>query len=106
MPARGFRPIGRARASDKGFALIDLLFVVGIIGVLSGIAVPRLLSARTSAQAAGAIATMRTLSTSQLTYALSCGNGYYAPDLPSLAKPPIGSTNGFLSPDMGAGLSV
>ena len=92
--------------SDGGFALIDLLFVCGIIGVLSAIAIPRLLSARTSATAASAISTMRTLSTAQLAFALSCGNGYYAPDLPSLAKPPIGSSYGFVASDMGTGPTV
>ena len=97
---------GAAVRHDKGFALIDLLFVCGIIGVLSAIALPRLLAARNSATSATAIASMRTVSTAQLAFALSCGNGYYAPDLPSLAKPPVGSTTGFIGPDLGAGLTV
>lgn len=107
LMAGGPRPQDDVRSrSDKGFALIDLLFVCGIIGVLSAIAVPRLMSARTSATAASAISTMRTLSTAQLAFALSCGNGYYAPDLPSLAKPPIGSSYGFVASDMGTGPTV
>jgi type II secretory pathway pseudopilin PulG len=92
--------------SEKGFALIDLLFVCGIIGVLSAIAVPRLLTARNSASSASALATMRTLSTAQLAYALSCGNGYYAPDLPSLGKIPVGSSTGFVGGDLAAGVVV
>ena len=97
---------GVTARGDKGFALIDLLFVCGMIGILSAIAVPRLLSARNSATSASAIATMRTLSTAQLAFALSCGNGYYAPDLPSLAKPPINSSSGFIGVDLGAGPTV
>jgi type II secretory pathway pseudopilin PulG len=97
---------GERGQSDKGFALIDLLFVCGIIGILAAIATPRLLSARTSATSASALGTMRTLSTAQLAFALSCGNGYYAPDLPSLAKPPVASNIGFIGSDLGAGMTV
>jgi type II secretory pathway pseudopilin PulG len=46
---------------NKGFAVIDLLFVCGIIGLLSGIALPRLVNARGAAQSASAIASMRVL---------------------------------------------
>ena len=95
-----------ATHGDKGFALIDLMFVCGIIGVLSAIAVPRLLSARNSATSASALATMRTIGTAQLAFALSCSNGYYAPDLPSLAKPPVASNLGFIALDLGNGLTV
>jgi type II secretory pathway pseudopilin PulG len=105
--AKGLHSTGGVRGrDDKGFALIDLLFVCGIIGVLSAIALPRLLSARTSATSASAIATMRSVGTAQLAFALSCGSGYYAPDLPSLAKPPAGSTTGFIGPDLGSGPTV
>jgi type II secretory pathway pseudopilin PulG len=101
------RPQNRPKPSgDKGFALIDLLFVCGILGILSAIAVPRLLSARSSATSASALGTMRTVSTAQLAFALSCGNGYYAPDLPSLGKPPVASTIGFIGSDLGSAVTV
>ena len=58
------------------------------------IAVPRLLSAKNSASSASAIATMRTIGTAQLSFAISCGNGFYAPDLPSLARKPVGANAG------------
>lgn len=91
----------KIRQAD-GFALIDVLFVCGIIGILSGIAVPRLLLARQSANAASAIGTLRTISSSQLTYALTCGSGFYAPNLTTLGTKPPGSTESFISGDMGS----
>ena len=86
---------------ERGFALVDLLFVCGIIGLLSGIAVPRLMSARNSASAASAIASMRVIGSAQLTFAITCGNGFYAPSLTALAAPPLGTTDGFIKTDLG-----
>lgn len=91
----------RIRQAD-GFALIDVLFVCGIIGILSGIAIPRLLLARQSANAASAIGTMRAISSAQLTYALTCGSGFYAPNLTTLGTRPPGSTEAFISADLGS----
>ena len=54
----------------QGFALIDLIFVCGIIGLLSSIALPRLMLAKQAAGASSAIGSMRTLASAQLTYAL------------------------------------
>ena len=65
----------------QGFALIDLIFVCGIIGVLASMAVPRLLLARQAAGSASAIGSMRAINSAELTYALSCGSGFYAPNL-------------------------
>ena len=54
--------------SAQGFAIIDLLFVCAIIGILSGIALPKLVVARGSAYAASAIASMRTINSAQHLY--------------------------------------
>jgi type II secretory pathway pseudopilin PulG len=89
-----------------GFAVIDLLFVCGIIGILSGIALPRLMSARGAAQAASAIASMRVIGSSQVTFAITCGSGFYAPNLTSLAKPPTGTNDGFVEVDLGSADTV
>ena len=86
----------------EGFALIDLIFVCGIIGLLASIAVPRLMLAKQAAGAASAIGTMRTISSGQLTYALTCGNGFYAPRLSTLGQAPAGSREPFI----GGGLGV
>lgn len=72
-----------------------------MIGVLCSIALPRLFLAKQSAGAASAIGSMRTIDSAQLTYALTCGSGFYAPSLTTLGTPPPGSTEPFI----GAGLA-
>ena len=84
-----------------GFALIDLIFVCGIIGVLCSIALPRLFLAKQAAGAASAIASMRVINSAQLTYALTCGSGFYAPSLTTLGTPPAGSREAFISASLG-----
>ncbi len=90
----------------KGFALIDVLFVCGIIGILSLIALPRLLLARQAAGSASAIGSMRTINSAQLTFALTCGGGFYAPRLTVLGTPPVGAVTSFISPTLGHADSI
>jgi type IV pilus assembly protein PilA len=89
-----------------GFALIDLIFVCGIIGVLASIALPRLTTAKAAADAASAIGSMRAISSAQLTYALSCGGGFYAPNLSTLGTNPPGSNEAFIGAGLGAADTV
>jgi type II secretory pathway pseudopilin PulG len=93
-------------AKAQGFALIDLIFVCGIIGLLCGIALPRLLLARQSAGSAAAIGSMRSINSAELTYALTCGSGFYAPNLTTLGIAPPGSREPFLSPGLTGSNSV
>ena len=85
----------------QGFALIDLIFVCGMIGLLSSIAVPKLVMAKQSAGAASALGSMRTIGSAQLSYALTCGNGFYAPNLTTLGTPPPGTREPFISHGLG-----
>ncbi len=93
------------RKSD-GFALVDLIFVVGIIGILFGIAAPNLMQARQSSGAASALGSLRAIGSGQLTYALSCGGGFYAPSLTVLGTPATGTTEPFISPNISESDSV
>lgn len=100
--------IHRQRRADgqAGFTLIDLLFVVGLIGLLCSLAVPGLMRARGAAQAASALGSMRVIGSGQLSYAITCGLGFYSPDLPTLGVPPPASVDPFLPTDLSGGVTV
>ena len=62
----------------KGFTMIELIFVIVILGILASVAIPRLAATREDAEISDAVANLRTL--------LSDINSYYA------AKGEFGST--------------
>ena len=70
--------------NQKGFTLIDMLFVVALIGVLSTLAIPGLMRARGAAQSSSALGTIRVVNSAQLSFAITCGLGFYSPDFPTL----------------------
>ncbi len=71
------------RQRQSGFSMIELLIVVAIILIIAAIAVPNLLRARMTANEASAIASMRTIITSEIVYSSTYTVGFSA-NLPSL----------------------
>jgi type II secretory pathway pseudopilin PulG len=98
-------PARPRRSGQAGFTLIDMLFVVALIGLLCSMAIPGLMRAKGAAQAASALGSMRLLNSAELSYAITCGLGFYAPDLPTLGVPPPGAIDGYLPPEMSAGFT-
>jgi prepilin-type N-terminal cleavage/methylation domain-containing protein len=94
------------RSGQAGFTLIDMLFVVALVGLLASMAIPGLMRARGAAQASSALGTLRLINSAELSFAITCGLGFYAPDLPTLGMAPPTSSEAFLPPEMSGGLTL
>ena len=67
------------RKHDKGFSLVELLIVVGIILIIAAIAIPNLLKSKMAANEASASQSIRTITTGETTYSAMCPSiGYSA----------------------------
>jgi prepilin-type N-terminal cleavage/methylation domain-containing protein len=81
----------------KGFSLLELMMVVGIILIIASMAVPSLLRSHQTAQESSAIAQLRTINSAEVTY-LASNQGSYG-DIPALI------TQGLLDPRFLASIS-
>ena len=90
---------------ESGFTLIDLLFTCSLICTLATMALPSLVRAKGAAQSASAIATLRVVNSAQLSFAVTCGSGFYSPAFPTLGVPPPGSPSAFLPAELTSGVA-
>ena len=72
------------RNKQKGFSLIELLIVVAIILIIAAIAIPNLLRARMAANESSAVASIRTVTTGEVTYQTAYPTVGYATALVNL----------------------
>jgi prepilin-type N-terminal cleavage/methylation domain-containing protein len=86
------------KRGEAGFTLVELMLVVTLIGILCAAAVPSLWRAQGAAAEVSTIGSLRTIHSAQVSFAASCGAGYYAPSIPSLATKPTGSVAAFIGP--------
>lgn len=96
VAAFGSSPLARAIV----VLVVLIATVVPLVGILAAIAIPGLMRARTAGNEASAIGSIRTVNSAQATFAATCGNGYYAPDLASLSIPAEPGGVAFVSPDL------
>ena len=89
--------------SEAGFTIIDLLFVIAVVGLLSTLAIPGLMRARGAAQTASAVGTVKVVNSAQLSFAITCGLGFYAPSFTTLGVKPPASADAFLGPELSSG---
>ncbi len=98
-------PVNKATTvnGESGFTLIDLLLTASLICTICTMALPSLMRARGVAQSGSAIATLRVVNSAQLSFAVTCGSGFYSPTFPTLGVAPPGSQTAFLPPELSSG---
>jgi type IV pilus assembly protein PilA len=79
--------------NQKGFSLIELLIVVAIILIIAAIAIPNLLRSRIAANEASAVASVRTIDTAEISYAVTYPEVGYATTLTALGGPSSGANS-------------
>lgn len=71
---------------QEGFSLIELLIVVAIILIIAAIAIPNLLRARMAANESSAVASIRTITTAEVTYQMAYPTVGFATALSNLGN--------------------
>ena len=100
------RQVLRRCRGTSGMTLIELCIVVGIIGLLFGLAVASLKRAKLAANEGNAMGALRTITKAEFAYAAGCGSGNYAQSLLTLGARPRGARQGYLNEDLGSSDTV
>ena len=111
----GSTPSQSPQTGAAGFSLIELMIVVAVIGIISVLAVPNFMRSRLFANETSAIASLRVVVTSEITYASTVGNGSFGSTDELMAQGLIdaalgsGAKDGYnltLTPDGATGFTV
>lgn len=86
--------------NSRGFTLIELMTVVGIVAVLSAVAIPALWRAKLAANESAVLSSMRAVNSAETAYAASASSGGFASSFSVLIQPCPLSAQGFISPDL------
>src|SRR3954468_1018156 len=95
------------KRTQGGFSLIELLIVVAIILIIAAIAIPNFLRSRISANESSAVASIRQITTAEISYSISFPTLGYADQFSKLGptSPPGGtptaSSADLLADDLG-----
>ena len=82
------------RRGENGFSLIELLVVVVVIGVIASIAVPHLQKGIRAAENGNVFATLRTISSEEMSYYSQNGRFARITEINNLLSGSIGSNSG------------
>jgi type IV pilus assembly protein PilA len=92
--------------SSRGFTLIELVTTIGVIGILSALAIPALVRAKMSGNEASAIGSLKAINAAEAAYSSAAASGNFASQLSVLATPCPGQTIAFISSDLAADPSM
>lgn len=82
------------RNTEKGFSLIELLLVVVIVGIIAALAVPAFQKGIRAAENGTTFATMRTISSTQVSFFSQNNRFGRLPELQAMVQNGIGKTTG------------
>ena len=77
----------------KGFTMIELIFVIVILGILASVAVPRLAGTKADAEESAAVANLRTLVSDLNTYYVATGDIPAATTWSQITNVPVDDPN-------------
>jgi len=102
----GYKPMKASMSGKSGFTLVEIMIVVGILGLLAAISIPNFIRARTRSQMSVCINNLRQIESAKQTWAMENRQASSAVPQKSDIDPYIGragNANNVVCPSGGAG---